>query len=80
MYKRQADNSKKIPTIPNSYINKVAEDIDNEYFYDGTYVDDWGHTDVYKRQAENSPAKQPQTIGGVMLKKRLESGRFPFKK
>ena len=39
-----ADNSKKIPTIPNSYINKVAEDIDNEYFYDGTYVDDWGHT------------------------------------
>ena len=23
-----ADNSKKIPTIPNSYINKVAEDID----------------------------------------------------
>ena len=39
-----ADNSKKIPTLPNSYINKVAEDIDNEYFYDGTYVDDWGHT------------------------------------
>lgn len=39
-----ADNSKKIATIPNSYINKVAEDIDNEYFYDGTYVDDWGHT------------------------------------
>lgn len=39
-----ADNSKKIPTIPNSYINKVAEDIDNEYFYDGTYVDNWGHT------------------------------------
>lgn len=37
-----ADNSKKIPTIPNSYINKVAEDIDNEYFYDGTYVDNWG--------------------------------------
>lgn len=27
-----ADNSKKIATIPNSYINKVAEDIDNEYF------------------------------------------------
>ena len=39
-----ADNSKKIATIPNSYINKVAEDIDNEYFYDGTYVDNWGHT------------------------------------
>ena len=39
-----ADNSKKIATIPNSYINKVAEDIDNKYFYDGTYVDDWGHT------------------------------------
>ena len=39
-----ADNSKKIATIPSSYINKVAEDIDNEYFYDGTYVDDWGHT------------------------------------
>ena len=38
-----ADNSKKIATIPNSYINKVAEDIDNKYFYDGTYVDDWGH-------------------------------------
>ena len=33
-----------------------------------------------EREAENSPAKQPQTIGGVMLKKRLESGRFPFKK
>ena len=29
-----ADNSKKIPTIPNSYINKVAEDIDNKYFYE----------------------------------------------
>ena len=39
-----ADNSKKIATIPSSYINKVAEDIDNKYFYDGTYVDDWGHT------------------------------------
>ena len=39
-----ADNSKKIPTIPNSYINKVADDIDDKYFYDGTYVDDWGHT------------------------------------
>ena len=39
-----ADNSKKIAAIPNSYINKVAEDIDNKYFYDGTYVDDWGHT------------------------------------
>ena len=39
-----ADNSKKIATIPNSYINKVAEDIDNKYFYDGTYVDNWGHT------------------------------------
>ena len=33
-----------------------------------------------EREAENSPAKQPQTIGGVMLKKRLESGKFPFKK
>ena len=33
-----------------------------------------------EREAENSPAKQPQTIGGVMLKKRLEAGRFPFKK
>ena len=39
-----ADNSKKIATIPNSYINKVADDIDDKYFYDGTYVDDWGHT------------------------------------
>lgn len=39
-----ADNSKKIATIPSSYINKVAEDIDNKYFYDGTYVDNWGHT------------------------------------
>ena len=37
-----SDNSKKIATIPSSYINKVAEDIDNKYFYDGTYVDDWG--------------------------------------
>ena len=25
-----ADNSKKIATIPSSYINKVAEDIDNK--------------------------------------------------
>lgn len=39
-----ADNSKKIATIPDNDINKAAEDIDNEYFYDGTYVDDWGHT------------------------------------
>ena len=39
-----SDNSKKIATIPSSYINKVAEDIDNKYFYDGTYVDNWGHT------------------------------------
>lgn len=39
-----ADNSKKIATIPSSYINKVADDIDDKYFYDGTYVDDWGHT------------------------------------
>ena len=39
-----ADNSKKIATIPSSYINEVAEDIDNKYFYDGTYVDNWGHT------------------------------------
>ena len=28
-----ADNSKKIATIPNSYINKVADDIDDKYFY-----------------------------------------------
>ena len=33
-----------------------------------------------EREAENNPPKQPQTIGGVMLKKRLESGKFPFKK
>ena len=26
-----ADNSKKIATIPNSYINKVADDIDDKY-------------------------------------------------
>lgn len=39
-----SDNSKKIATIPSSYINKVAEDIDNKYFYDGTYIDNCGHT------------------------------------
>ena len=39
-----ADNSKKIATIPDNDINKAAEDIDNKYFYDGTYVDNWGHT------------------------------------
>ena len=39
-----ADNSKMIPTIVESSYSQAAANIDDEYAYDGTYVDKWGDT------------------------------------
>lgn len=39
-----ADNSKMIPTIAESSYSQAAANIDDEYAYDGTYVDKWGDT------------------------------------
>lgn len=39
-----ADNSKMIPTIAESSYSQAAAVMDEEYAYDGTYVDNWGDT------------------------------------
>lgn len=39
-----ADNSKMIPTIVESSYSQAAAVMDEEYAYDGTYVDNWGDT------------------------------------